>query len=377
MFVETGLWLRAQYFPRAGEDWLAATQREVKTVREAVGFCDVTTLGKIDIQGPDAAKFLEYVYTNSWTNLKIGRARYGLMLREDGFAMDDGTCARLGEMHFVMTTTTANAAKVMQHLEFCHQILWPELDVSFISVTDQWAQLALAGPKARRVLEKIVDNPFEISNEAFPYMAAGEVMICGGQKARLFRLSFSGELAYELAVPARYGHALALLLMEAGAEFGIAPYGTEALGVLRIEKGHPAGAELNGQTTAHDLGMGKLLSAKKDFIGRAMAARPALTDPARPRLVGLKPLDGTTMLRAGSHLLNQGAEAVIANDQGYITSAAISPTLGHPIALAMLANGPERLGETIRVYDPVRNGDTLAEIVAPVFYDPSGSRLHA
>jgi methylglutamate dehydrogenase subunit C len=377
VFVETGLWLRAQYFPRAGEDWLAATQREVKTVREAVGFCDVTTLGKIDIQGPDAAKFLEYVYTNSWTNLKVGRARYGLMLREDGFAMDDGTCARLGEMHFVMTTTTANAAKVMQHLEFCHQILWPELDVSFISVTDQWAQLALAGPKARRVLEKIVDNPFEISNEAFPYMAAGEVMICGGQKARLFRLSFSGELAYELAVPARYGHALALLLMEAGAEFGIAPYGTEALGVLRIEKGHPAGAELNGQTTANDLGMGKLLSAKKDFIGRAMAARPALTDPARPRLVGLKPLDGTTMLRAGSHLLNQGAEAVIANDQGYITSAAISPTLGHPIALAMLANGPERLGETIRVYDPVRNGDTLAEIVAPVFYDPSGSRLHA
>jgi glycine cleavage system aminomethyltransferase T/NADPH-dependent 2,4-dienoyl-CoA reductase/sulfur reductase-like enzyme len=375
-FIETGLWRRAQYFARAGEDWLAAVTREVNAVRNNVGICDVTTLGKIDIQGPDAAKFLDCVYTNHWANLPIGRARYGLMLREDGFVMDDGTCARLGERHYIMTTTTANAAKIMQHLEFCHQWLWPELDVAFISVTDQWAQLAIAGPQSRIVLEKIVDAPFDLSNAAFPYMAAGELTICGGTPARLFRLSFSGELAYELAVPARFGNALAQALMAAGAAQNITPYGTEALGVMRIEKGHPAGAELNGQTTAHDLGMGRLLSGKKDFIGRALSARSALTDPARPRLVGLKPLDGTTLLRAGSHLLPPGATAIASNDQGYITSAAFSPTLGHPIALAMLANGPARLGEIIRVYDPVRNGDTLAEITAPVFYDAARSRLH-
>ena len=376
VFVETGLWLRAQYYPRGAENWLAAAQREVNTVRNHVGVCDVTTLGKIDIQGPDAAKFLECVYTNSWTNLAVGRVRYGLMLREDGFVMDDGTTARLGEQHFVMTTTTANAGKVMQHLEFCSQVLWPELDVSFISVTDQWAQIAVAGPDSRATLAKIVDAPFDISNDAFPYMGCAELTVCGGTPARLFRISFSGEMAYEVAVPARYGNALAAKLMEAGAEFGIAPYGTEALGIMRIEKGHAAGPELNGQTTAHDLGLHKLLSKKKDFIGRALAARPALTDASRPTLVGLKPVDGVTVLRAGSHLLPVGAAATAENDQGHVTSAARSPSLG-PIALALLANGPARIGEQIRVYDPVRNGDTLAEIVNPVHYDPSGSRLHA
>ncbi|MBB5373204.1 2Fe-2S iron-sulfur cluster-binding protein [Acidocella aromatica] len=376
VFVETGMWLRAQYYPRAGEDWLAAAQREVNTVRNHVGICDVTTLGKIDIQGPDAAKFLECVYTNSWTNLAVGRVRYGLMLREDGMVMDDGTTARLGKQHFVMTTTTANAAKVMQHLEFCSQVLWPELDVTFISVTDQWAQIAVAGPDSRATLEKLVDAPFDIGNEAFPYMGCAELTICGGTPARLFRISFSGELAYEIAVPARYGNALAAKLMEAGAEFGIAPYGTEALGIMRIEKGHAAGPELNGQTTAHDLGLHKLLSKKKDFIGRALAARPALTDPARPTLVGLRPVDGVSIIRAGSHLLPVGAAATAENDQGHVSSAARSPSLGS-IALALLANGPARIGEQIRVYDPVRNGDTLAEIVNPVHYDPSGSRLHA
>jgi sarcosine oxidase subunit alpha len=377
VFVETGLWLRAQYFPRDGEDWLAATSREVAAVRGGVGICDVTTLGKIDIQGPDAAKFLDCVYANGFGNLAVGRARYGLMLREDGFVMDDGTAARLAETHYVMTTTTANAAKVFQHLEFCRQWLWPELDVALISVTDQWAQLALAGPRSRDVLRKVVDAPFDVSNEAVPYMAARAVEICGGGKARLFRLSFSGELAYEIAVPARFGDTLAAALMAAGEEFAIVPYGTEALGVMRIEKGHPAGNELNGQTSAHDLGLGRLLSKKKDFVGRAMAARPALTDPARPSLVGLKPMDKAVRLRAGSHLLPVGAAAVAANDQGHVTSAAFSPTLGHWIALGLLANGPARIGEQIRVYDPVRDGDLVAEIVSPVFYDPDGERLRA
>jgi sarcosine oxidase subunit alpha len=291
--------------------------------------------------------------------------------------MDDGTTARLGETHFLMTTTTANAGKVFQHLEFCHQWLWPELEVSFISVTDQWAQIAVAGPHSRLVLEKIVDAPFDISNEAFGYMGAGELTVCGGVKARLFRLSFSGELAYEVAVPARYGHALAGALMEAGEEFGIVPYGTEALGVMRIEKGHAAGNELNGQTTAHDLGFGKLLSRKKDFVGRAMAGRAALCDEFRPRLVGLKPVDAGERLRAGSHLLAVGAAAVAENDEGYVTSAAYSPALGCWIALGFLAKGFSRHGETIRVYDPVRGGDMLAEVVAPVFYDPEGLKLHA
>jgi sarcosine oxidase subunit alpha len=377
VFVETGLWLRAQYFPQPGEDWLAAASREVNAVRGSVGICDVTTLGKIDIQGPDAAKFLESVYINSWANLPVGRTRYGLMLREDGFVMDDGTAARLAENHYVMTTTTANAAKVFQHLEFCHQWLWPELDVCFLSVTDQWAQIAVAGPRARDTLAKLVDPPFDICNAAFPYMAAAETTICAGTPARLFRLSFSGELAYEVAVPARYGAALARALMEAGGEFGITPYGTEALGVMRIEKGHPAGAELNGQTTAHDLGLAKLLSKKKDFIGRALASRAALTDSARPTLVGLKLINPGDRLRAGAHLLPQNVPAVAANDQGHVTSVAFSPTLGHWIGLGLLQNGPARLGEIIRVYDPVRNGDALAEVVSPVFVDPEGTRLHA
>jgi sarcosine oxidase subunit alpha len=377
VFVETGLWLRAQYFPQGGEDWLAAASREVSAVRSAVGFCDVTTLGKIDIQGPDASRFLECVYANGWMNLPIGRARYGLMLREDGFVMDDGTTARLGETHFVMTTTTANAAKVFQHLEFCHQWLWPELDVSMISVTDQWAQIALAGPRARDVLLKIVDGQFDVSNEAFGYMAAAELTICGGTPARLFRLSFSGELAYEIAVPARYGQALAEVLMQAGAEFGITPYGTEALGIMRIEKGHPAGNELDGRTTAHDLGFEKLLSKKKDFIGRALASRAALTDIGRPGLVGLLPVEKADRIRAGAHLLPQGAEPVAANDEGHVSSAAFSPVLEQWIGLAFLKNGRNRMGETIRVYDPIRNGDCLARVVSPVFVDPEGSRLHA
>ncbi|WP_333490034.1 aminomethyltransferase family protein [Acidocella sp. MX-AZ03] len=221
--METGLWLRAQYFPKPGEDWLEAAQREVNAVRNAVGICDVTTLGKIDIQGPDAAIFLERVYTNSWATLPIGKVRYGLMLREDGFVMDDGTTARLGETHFVMTTTTANAARVMQHLEFCAQVIWKELDVSLISVTDQWGQIAVAGPKSAATLAKIVDAPFDLSDEAFPYMACMELTVCGGVPARLFRISFSGERAYELAVPSRQADALARALMQAGEEFGIAP----------------------------------------------------------------------------------------------------------------------------------------------------------
>ncbi len=217
VFVETGLWLRPQYFPLPGEaDWLETVTREVKTTREKVGICDVSTLGKIEVHGSDAAVFLDRVYINAFSSLPVGRARYGVMLREDGLVMDDGTCARFAQDRFFMTTTTANAVKVMQHLEFCHQWLWPDLDVQMTSATDQWAQYSVAGPHARELLAKIVDAPFDISNAAFPYMAVAELTVCNGVKARLYRLSFSGELAYEIGVPARFGDALMRRLMEAG-----------------------------------------------------------------------------------------------------------------------------------------------------------------
>ncbi|MFL5115438.1 MAG: sarcosine oxidase subunit alpha family protein [Microvirga sp.] len=376
VFVEAGAWLRAQYFPRAGErDWLTTVNREVATVRAAVGVCDVSTLGKFDIQGADAAEFLERVYVNGWKSLAVGRARYGLMLREDGFVMDDGTTSRLGEAHFLMTTTTANAAKVMQHLEFCHQVLWPELDLAMVSVSEHWAQFAIAGPRSRDVLRAVVDPAHDLSNEACPHLGAGAVSVGGGIPARLFRISFSGELAYELAVPASYGEAAIRAVMAAGAPFGIAPYGTEALSVLRIEKGHVAGAELNGQTTARDLGLSRMMSTKKDFIGRAMAERPALVDPERPKLAGFRPVDRTERLRAGAHFIPLGAPATAEHDEGHMTSVAFSPTLGHWIGLGLLRRGPERIGERVRAFDPVRGGDVAVEICSPVFVDPAGERF--
>jgi len=375
VFVEVGAWMRALMFPEAGEDPQATVNREVKNTRTHVGVCDVSTLGKIDIQGSDAGAFLDRVYINGFSKLAVGKARYGLMLREDGFAMDDGTTARLAEDHYYMTTTTANAVKVSQHLEFCQQVLWPELDVQTVSVTEQWAQYAVAGPKSRKVIEALLDSGQDMSNDAFPYMACGAFTVCGGVAARLFRLSFSGELAYEIAVPARYGDALMRAILEAGAPHGIAPYGTEALGVMRIEKGHAAGPELNGQTTAHDLGLGRMASKKKEYIGRFMSERAALNAPERAALVGLRPLDRASRIRAGAHLMPKEAAATAANDQGYVTSMAYSPELGGWIALAMLSDGPSRHGEVVKVADPLRNEESLAEVCAPCFIDPDGERL--
>jgi len=376
VFVEAGHWLRAQWFPKRGEtDWLASVSREVTTVRSSVGVCDVSTLGKIDLQGSDAAELLNRLYTNTWTTLGVGRARYGLMLREDGFVLDDGTTSRLAADRFIVTTTTANAAKVLQHMEFCHQWLWPELDVQFVSVSEQWAQFSVAGPRSREVLRRIVDPEHDITNSAFPYLAAGELTIMGGIRARLFRISYSGELAYEVAVPAGHGEALIRRIMEAGREFGIAPYGTEALGVMRIEKGHVAGNEINGQTTARDLGLGKMMSTRKDYVGRVMAQRAGLVAADRPALVGLKPVDRSEQLRAGAHFIAEGAEPVARNDQGHMTSVAFSPALGHWIGLGLLAGGPSRHGERVRAYDPVRGGDVLVEVCDVVFYDAAGERL--
>ncbi len=377
VFVEAGAWLRAQWFVAPGEgDWRTTVAREVNGVRSKVGVCDVSTLGKIDIQGVDAAVFLDRVYCNVMASLPLGKVRYGLMLREDGIVLDDGTVARFGTDHFVASTTTVNAAKVMQHLEHAHQVLWPELDVQLVSVTEQWAQFALAGPHARRVLEALLGDALDVSNAAFPYLACRE-FIWDGRPARLFRISFSGELAYELAVPARCGDAVVRALCEAGAPFGIVPYGTEALGVMRIEKGHVAGNELNGTTTAADLGLGKLASTKKDYIGRMLAARAGLSDPARPALIGLKPVQAGRQIQSGAHLLTSGAAATLENDQGFVSSVAYSPTLGHWIGLGFLRGGATRVGEEVRIHDPLRGQDVNATVTSPIFYDPTGLRLKA
>jgi sarcosine oxidase subunit alpha len=373
-FVDAGPWRRAQWFAQSGEaPWLSTVIREVRTVRSAVGVCDVSTLGKIDVQGADAGIFLDRVYINTFSTLPVGKVRYGLMLREDGIAMDDGTCARFAPDHYVMSTTTANAAKVMQHLEHARQVLWPELDVQTVSVTEQWAQFSIAGPRARDLLVRLLGSDIDVSDAAFPYLACKEFG-WRGRPTRLFRVSFSGELAYELAVPARFGDETVRAIMEAGAELGVIPYGTEALGVMRIEKGHIAGNELNGTTTAHDLGLGRMMG-KKDFIGKVLARRLGLVDPDRPAVIGLKPVDRRQRLRNGAHLLPRGAAVTLENDQGYVTSSAFSPMLGHWIALALLTGGRERLGETIRVVDPLRAADFEAEICSPVFYDPEGARL--
>ena len=378
VFVEVGQWLRAQWFPKAGEThWRQSVDREVLQTRNSVGICDVTTLGKIDVQGKDAAEFLNKMYANAFAKLPVGKVRYGLMLREDGIAYDDGTAARFAEDHFVVTTTTANAVLVYRNMEFARQCLFPDMDVQLISTTEAWAQFAVAGPNARKLLQKVVDPEFDISNEAFPFMGCGEITVAGGCRARLFRISFSGELAYEIYVPSPYGRPLAEALEREGADFGITPYGVEALDVLRIEKGHVS-SELNKFTTAADLGLGMMMSAKKDFVGRALSSRPGLTDPDREVVVGLKPLDPSHSFRQGAHITARGAPLAPESDDGYITSAAWSPTLKSHIAIALVRRGRERLGEVIEIIDPLHGEDPVpATIVSHHFYDPENARVRS
>lgn len=376
VFVETGNWLRAQWFPRPGETtWRESVDREVLATRGSVGICDVTTLGKVDVQGRDAAVFLNKIYCNGFAKLSVGKVRYGLMLREDGIALDDGTAARLAEDHFVVTTTTANALPVYRHMEFVRQCLMPDADVQLISTTEGWAQFAVAGPNSRKVLEQIVDQ--DISNDAFPFMACANTTVCGGLRARLFRISFSGELAYEIAVPTAYGDALIRRIMVAGAAFDIVPYGTEALGVMRIEKGHAAGNELNGTTTAQNLGLGRMVSTQKDSIGSVLSRRDGLNTKHDMRQVGIKPIDPEAKVPAGAHLMNAGGPVDAAHDQGYATSACYSPVLGHHIALGFLKDGANRLGERMRLVSPLTNVNVMVEICSPHFVDPEGERLRA
>ena len=373
IFVEVGNWLRTQWVPKAGEtEWRQSVDREVLATRKSVGICDVTTLGKIDIQGTDAGAFLDRVYANTFSSLAVGKCRYGLMLREDGMVFDDGTTARMGENEYVMTTTTANAVTVFRHLEFCRQCLWPDMDVQLISTTEAWAQFSVAGPNARNLLAKIVDQ--DISDTAFPYMGAGNITV-GGLRARLFRISFSGELAYEIAVPTRYGDALLREMLAKGAEFDPIVYGTEALGVMRIEKGHVAGGELNGQSTALNMGLGKMVSKKKDAIGMVLSQREGMTTETGYRLVGVKPVDPQTKLTAGSHFLEKGAAPVAANDGGWLTSKVYSPHLGCDIALGYLKGGDKKIGQRMRIVNLLAGLDTEVEIISPHMFDPEGVRL--
>ena len=367
--IEAGLWYRPSYFPKPGETtWRESCDREVMMVRQAVGVADVSTLGKIDIQGRDAGRFLDFVYTNTFSTLPVGRVRYGLMLREDGLVLDDGTTARLGDSHYLMTTTTAAAGLVMRHLDFVHQAFCADWQVRFISVTESWAQFAVAGPQARALLAGYLGQPVDL-----PFMGVMPLDI-GGVQGRLFRISFSGEEGYEIAVPTRFGEALFRDLLARAETIGGGAYGMEALNVLRIEKGFITHAEIHGRTTAFDIGMEKMVSAKKDCIGKAAAARPGMIGPEREQLVGLR---AEAAISAGAHLFKPGETVERVNDQGYVTSVCWSPTMNAWLGMAFLQNGRARHGERVRLVDHLRGLDVICEVCDPVFHDPEGGKLRA
>jgi heterotetrameric sarcosine oxidase alpha subunit len=369
-FVPTGLWLRPLvYSPQSG--WEPVLE-EARAVRRTVGITDVSTLGKIDVQGGDAAQFLDFLYANTFSTLAIGRARYGIMLREDGMLFDDGTTTRLSHGHFVVTTTTANATAALEHMEFHRQTTCAHLDVIVTDVCDQWAQFALAGPRAREVVAQLAAD-LDLSNEAFPFMAAGRATLAG-IAGRLFRISFSGELAYELAVPAAHALTLWTAALSAGAPFGIRPYGLDALNTLRIEKGHVTSAELNGNTSAEDLGFERMLKKHGDFIGRTLSRRAALCARGRLQLVGVRPIDRTQRLRNGLQLVAPRARQV---SLGYVTSSTPSVELEGWVGLALLAGGRHRIGERLTAVSPVHDEATEVEIVSPHMLDAENLRVRA
>lgn len=370
--TDAGLWKRAWYYPQADEDVNAAYIREMMAVRSAAGMVDVSTLGKIDVQGPDAAEFLNRVYVNGWSKLAVGKARYGVMLREDGFVLDDGTTWRISEHHYFMTTTTAEAARVMAHLEYLLQVAWPDLKVHVTSVSDQWAAVAVAGPRSRAILADALSG-LDLSNEALPHMGVGFGTL-DGIPVRVARLSFSGELAYEVYCPAGFGEAMWQALKAAGAPHGLIAYGTEALGGLRVEKGHVAGSEIDGRTTLSDLGLERMASTKKPFLGQVLAGREALTDGGRPRLAGFVPVDGTARIRPGSILQPHGGPHE-GHGLGHISSTTYSPELGHYVALGLVAGGMEAEGQVVDACYPVKGEVVPVRITSPHFVDPEGERL--
>jgi len=372
-FEDVGQWRRAWYYPRPGESMHDAVNREVKAVRGSLGVLDATTLGKIDIQGPDASEFLNRVYTNAWSKLGVGKCRYGLMLGEDGMVRDDGVTSRLGVNHFLMTTTTGNAAAVLGHLEEYLQTEWPELAVRCTSVTEQFATASVAGPNARRLMEELSDD-IAFDSESFPHMSLKEGHVAG-IRARVYRISFTGELSFEINVPASYGMALWQAVMTAGEKYSITPYGTETMHVLRAEKGFIiVGQETDGSATPLDLGMDWIVSKKKDFIGKRSLSRPDMAKPDRKQLVGLLTEAPEEVLPEGAQLVERVLSKPPMPMIGHVTSSYMSPNLGRSIALAMVKGGRARMGQTVQA--PLGGGKTVAcKIVGPVFIDPEGERL--
>ena len=369
-FVPVGLWLRPLVYAHQG-GW-GPVLAEAGNVRRAVGITDVSTLGKIDVQGPDAARFLNFIYANTFSTLPVGRARYGIMLREDGMLLDDGTTSRLGPQHFLVTTTTANSAAVLEHMEFHLQAVCPQLDVLLTDVSEHWTQFAIAGPRSREVVAAVVSDA-DLSADAFPFMAATQGRI-GGIAGRVFRISFSGELAYEIAVPARDARTAWVALLEAGKAFGIRPYGLDALNTLRIEKGHVTGAELNGNTSADDLGFQRLLKRDGDFIGRTLSGRPGLATPDRLQLVGLRPVNPAGRLRNGSQLVDAGERGT---SLGYVTSSTPAVALDGWVGLALLARGRQRIGTRLIATSPIHDEHTEVEILSPHMLDPENQRVRS
>ncbi|WP_342244090.1 sarcosine oxidase subunit alpha [Pseudomonas sp. OTU5201] len=372
-FEDVGQWKRPWYFPKRGEDMHAAVDRECKAVRDSVGILDASTLGKIDIQGPDAREFLNRVYTNAWTKLDVGKARYGLMCKEDGMVFDDGVTACIGENHFVMTTTTGGAARVMEWLEIYHQTEWPELKVYFTSVTDHWATMTLSGPNSRKLLAEVTD--IDLDKDAFPFMSWKEGLV-GGVPARVFRISFTGELSYEVNVQADYALGVWEKIVEAGKKYNLTPYGTETMHVLRAEKGFIIiGQDTDGSVTPDDLNMGWCVGRSKAFswIGwRGMNREDCLREE-RKQLVGLKPIDPNKVLPEGAQLVFDPKQSIPMKMVGHVTSSYMSATLGYSFAMAVVKGGLKRMGE--RVFAPLADGSVIeAEICSSVFYDPKGDR---
>ncbi|MFE4623164.1 sarcosine oxidase subunit alpha family protein [Streptomyces mirabilis] len=373
LFENVGQWKRPWYYPRDGEDMEAAVLRECAAARDGVAFMDASTLGKIDVQGPDAGVFLDRLYTNMMSTLKVGMIRYGVMCRPDGMVFDDGTVIRLAQDRFLVTTTTGNAAVVLDWMEEWLQTEWPELRVHCTSVTEQWATVALVGPRSRDVLGALAPQ-LAVANDDFPFMAWRETTVAGIE-ARVCRISFSGELAYEINVSPWEALTLWQALHEAGAPYGITPYGTETMHVLRAEKGYPIiGQDTDGTVTPQDLGMNWVVSKKKpDFIGKRSYARADSVRPDRKHLVGLLPEDSGTFLPEGTHLVaDSELPAPPVPMLGHVTSSYRSAALGRTFALALIKGGRDRIGE--RLYAPV--GDRLVPVIvaSPVLYDPEGAR---
>lgn len=371
-----GQWKRPWYFPAIGESMEQAVSRECLAVRNSVGILDASTLGKIDIQGPDAAEFLTRIYTNSYLKLAEGKCRYGLMLHEDGMIFDDGVTACLGENHYLMHTTTGGAAGVLAWLELWRQTEWPDLQVYFTSVTDHWTTATLSGPCARKVLEKVCPD-LDLADDAFQFMDWKNGTVAG-VPARIFRISFTGELSFEVNVPANYGHYIWEELMAAGEEFGITPYGTEAMHVLRAEKGFIiVGQDTDGSMTPGDMGMDWIVGKNKtfSFLGKRSLERSDTRRDNRKQLVGLKTVDPATVLPEGAQIVNQPDQPIPMAMQGHVTSSYFSPILERSIAMAVVKGGSERTGDT--VYCPLADGSTVAAVICgTVFYDPEGERQH-